>query len=168
MSTVWVCWLLPTHDISITSVTLKVVSQVRDTLDSRGPRLEQIYMWTAPKLPSLFSVLEFFSHSFGCLIPLQRSGQKVMQALLRLKDIDVEKWYFSAPQKRQRRDSGYFIFEGSMVCLGSARCVSCPLCLDGTSILLDFQAPEDIHRILFYPSLSYLPGPKETYLTRIY
>ena len=39
-----VCWPLSIHDITITPVTLQVESQVMDTLDSRGPRLEQIYM----------------------------------------------------------------------------------------------------------------------------
>lgn len=40
MSSVRVCWLLSIHDITITSVTLQVASQVMDTLDSEGPRLE--------------------------------------------------------------------------------------------------------------------------------
>lgn len=104
---------------------------------------------------------------FGAGFYCKRSGQEVMQALLRVFHRSGTMIHLCS-QKKQKRDLWYFEFEESVVYLDPAHCVLSPFFLDGTNVLLAVQAPQDIHGIIFCPSLLHWPGPEERYLMRIY
>lgn len=107
---VWVCWLLSIHDITITSVTLQVASEVIDTLDSEGPGLEEISC-SSQRIMSFLNPRGFVSIQCWCWMVLQRSGQEVVEVLLRVKDITMEKWHISVPEWSSWERLGYFDFE---------------------------------------------------------
>lgn len=94
--TILVYWRLSICDLTTPSVTC-------GTKSGHGYATQQIKS-TRERLPAhhLFSLFwNFCSRSFWCLKQLQRSGQEVMQTLLRVKYIEVEKRYISAPRRNR-------------------------------------------------------------------
>lgn len=121
---------------------LQVLSQVMDILDNRGSGLEQSYMWTAPKVPPLLSLLEFL---FPFLLVLDTTAKVRTGGHVGITESELYrggKVIYLCPQKKQTRDLGYFNFDVSVVYLNSAQCLSFPFFFDGPNILLDIQLQE--------------------------